>query len=153
MSNRIQILSIGSPHGDDQVGWLVADLLRKRGIEPVQLVQSVDQMLWNLTPDCRTIIVDACQSGSPIGSHFRLEWPDPVIETCSGNSSHGMSVPYVLRLADALGKLPKEVVLFAVEIGDAKPHREVAHEVVAAAQALANQIEREVANYRERSDA
>lgn len=149
----MQILSVGSPHGDDQVGWLVADLLRIRGIKQVQTVQNADQMLWSLTPNCRTMIVDACQSGSVVGTLFRFEWPDPAIEVHVGNSSHGISVPYVLRLAESLGKLPREVLLFAIEIGSTDSNGEMAEEVVAAAHELADQIEREVTGNRERSDA
>lgn len=142
--DRVQILSVGSPHGDDQVGWLVAELLQKRGIKTVFMVQSVDQLLTHLLPNCKAIIVDACQSGAPIGTLFRFLWPDPRIEKAIGCSSHGINLAYALRLAEVLGKLPTECVLFAIEIPTPAPMQRVGSEVEAAAIAVADQIELEL---------
>ncbi|WDI41715.1 hydrogenase maturation protease [Bremerella sp. P1] len=141
----MQILSVGSSHSDDQVGWLVADLLRERGFEQIHIVHNVDELLWYLTPDSPSIIVDACQSGSPVGTQFRFEWPDPAIDLQIGRTSHGINIPYALRLAEVLGKLPREVIVFAIEIRSSYSTEPMAVEVITAAHGLADRIELEIA--------
>lgn len=140
------ILCVGSPHGNDQVGWLVGHLLRDRGMELVHVIRSVDQLMTLLSSDCRSIIVDACQSGAPVGTIFRFEWPDPRIAAARGLSSHAIDVPYALRMAEVLGKLPRKVILFAIEVESSHPAQEVERTVIAAAHKLADQIEEEIAS-------
>lgn len=74
-------------------------------------------------------IVDACRSGAPPGTIHRLAWPDERIAQPRGVSSHGVSLEAVLQLAEKLGRLPEEVKLFLVEVGDAAPGIELGADV------------------------
>lgn len=141
----MQILCVGSPHGDDQVGWLVGDLLRDKGVELVHRIQNVDQLIEYLTPDIPSIIIDACLSGTAVGTQFRFEWPDPRISAGRGLSSHGIDVPYALRLAEVLGKLPQALVVYGIEIRSSHPTQELDSKVISAAHELADQIAGELA--------
>lgn len=128
------IVGIGSPHGDDAVGWraierlgrIVAPAVRKVALrEPMDLPLHLDgcRRLW---------IVDACRSGRPLGSVQRLSWPDQRIEYVGASSSHGLGIDAALRLVEALGRLPERVVIFAVEAANAAPGDGVSAEVEAA---------------------
>lgn len=121
---KIRVFAIGSPHGDDQLGWLVArqlqstlDQLGQHDLcevitltTPLQLLSysSEDTQMW--------ILVDACDSGQLPGTINRFRWPDRRIGSQWTSSSHGVSLPEALRLASALGRLPDRVVVWAIEI-------------------------------------
>lgn len=113
-----RIVGIGSPHGADRAGWLVAERLRHRWTSGpmVQVLNTPLQLLDHLS-ECRSLlIIDACQAGLPAGSVIRLEWPDPRIREQGSLSSHGWGVGMVLELADRLGRLPDSVILFGLEV-------------------------------------
>lgn len=140
MSSPVRILAVGSPAGDDRAGWHVADLLRRQGIKSIETIQNVDDLLGHLSPDQRVILIDACCSGAAIGSTFRLQWPDPQIADRGGVSSHGIDIPYVLKLAEALGRLPRETILYAIEIDSSEPQAAMSPAVIAAAEETAARI-------------
>lgn len=120
---RTLAVGIGSPHGDDQIGWAVmrelalmlpGDVGVKTAIQPAELLnwlQDVDQL----------IICDACQADGVTGEIHRWQWPTKSIATCKHAGSHDLSLPFVLSLADRLGKLPQRVVVWGIELGDASP--------------------------------
>jgi hydrogenase maturation protease len=114
-----RIVGIGSPHGNDCVGWLVADRLRRReGLS--QCVYSLStpiEMLDHLAGCEILVIVDACQSGKPVGSIVRLQWPDSRIVQHHSVSSHGWGVGQTLQLAEQLDRLPPLVVVYGLEVG------------------------------------
>ncbi|MCC9608349.1 hydrogenase maturation protease [Blastopirellula sp. JC733] len=144
MSSLVRILAIGSLHGDDQAAWRIADALRGRGFESALAIQNVDQLLEHLAGDERVVLIDACSSGAATGTLFRFEWPDPRITDRTGLSSHGIDLPYVLRLAEALGRLPQDVVVYAIEIHSAQAGEGMSPEVAAAVQLAAESIAEEL---------
>ncbi len=71
-------VGIGSPHGDDQAGWLLADLLRGQfasagGILVRQAVVPADILDW-LNGVEHLHVCDACTTGSPAATLHRWEW-------------------------------------------------------------------------------
>jgi hydrogenase maturation protease len=77
--------------------------------EPSQLLDYVD--------GCdRLIVVDACESGASAGEVTRLAWPDPRIAARRAYSTHGFGVAQMLGLVEQLGRLPREVILFGIEM-------------------------------------
>jgi len=120
---RTLAVGIGSPHGDDQIGWVVmrelalaqsGDVAVKIACQPAELLdwlQDIDQL----------IICDACRAGSATGEIHRWQWPTDSIATCKHAGSHDLSLPFVLSLADRLGKLPQQVIVWGIELGDASP--------------------------------
>ena len=123
LESRTLVVGIGSPHGDDQIGWAVmrqlalqtpGDIEIKTAIQPAELldwIQDVDQL----------IICDACQADGATGEIYRWQWPTESIATCKHAGSHDLSLPFVLSLADRLGKLPQRVIVWGVEVGDVSP--------------------------------
>lgn len=144
MGLPVLVLALGSPHGDDQAGWLVAELLGRRGVEGVSVIQNMDELLWLLSPGSKVILVDACQSGAKPGAIYRLRWPDSRILLQVGVSSHGLDLAYTLRLAESLGKIPDDLTVYAIEIRSGDPRQSVDIQVSAAACKVAEMINQEL---------
>jgi len=120
----MRIIGIGSPFGDDQLGWHVVDALQRNA----QLEQFPRQQLsfiktdrpgthlLELMQDAEVVIlVDAMKSGAPAGTIRCFEGPE--IEAVSSPlSSHGFGVMSALKLGQALGSLPGRVILYGIEI-------------------------------------
>lgn len=64
------------------------------------------------------VIVDAAQAGPgfPAGSFLRLEYPREKarLQNVAVRDTHGFSPAYALRLAENLGLLPPEVIVYAL---------------------------------------
>lgn len=115
-----QVLGIGSPHGADRAGWLLAGRLSQHP-DPGATVRALSTPLELLDhlDDCKfLLIVDACRTGSEAGTVIRLSWPDSRIHAHQSLSSHGLGLGESLLLAEQLGKLPEKVVLLCLEVGD-----------------------------------
>jgi hydrogenase maturation protease len=116
-SERIRVLAVGSPHGDDQVGWEIVARLHQRipsGVEARTLSEPLE-LLDHLDGCDRLIVLDACRSGGKPGTTCRFRWPDERLDWQAGGSSHGLGVAAALSLAVSLGRTIPEVVLFGIE--------------------------------------
>ena len=122
---RTLIVGIGSPHGDDQIGWRVADALRS-AVSPVIEVREAStpsQLLDWLDGVERLIVCDACQVRRQLPADseheapeiHRWKWPTLQVSMLRSAGSHSFGLPQVLQLAERLGKLPLEVIVFGVE--------------------------------------
>lgn len=120
MASLWQVAGVGSPHGDDRVGWTVIERLAARGApaELTMLDQPLDLLdLMSLCADCeRLIVVDACATGAAPGTITRLVWPDRRILLQHKHLTHSLALSDALQLADQLDRLPPLVVLYGVEI-------------------------------------
>jgi hydrogenase maturation protease len=128
------VVGVGSPFGDDQAGWRLIETLERRPHLPARLIQ-VDEptKLLDALDGCRKlIIVDACRGVCQIGAVTRLKWPDPRIAKQHSHSTHGVGVGDALRLAEQLWRLPPDVVIYGIEVGDCEPGREICQEVLQA---------------------
>ena len=124
----VRMVGLGSPHGDDRAGWRLVDWLRSQDVpDGVDAVAAADVCdLVEFCQGCHTLIlVDACRSGQPAGTVSRYEWPDPRIECHRRHSTHDLSVPEALQLAEQLGRLPPRVVVYGIEIEDCRPGTEL----------------------------
>lgn len=130
-SPAIRILGIGSPFGDDKLGWEVITALRQ-SLQQSSLIQRLPAHQISLAtcdrPGSRllelmqgadlVVLIDAVSSDAPVGTLLRLQGEQ--IETADGLlSSHGFGVASALALAKALNALPARVVLWGVEVGPA----------------------------------
>lgn len=136
-----RVLGLGSPHGDDAVGWHVVARLRQHpglpadvhALEPSRLLDHVD--------DCRRLIlVDACQSDQPLGTLVRLQWPAASLRAQRRHSSHALGLGDALALAETLGRLPPCVIFWGVEISRCGPGEELSPAVYRALPQLAHRV-------------
>jgi hydrogenase maturation protease len=134
----VVIAGFGSPHGDDQAGWRLIEMLQQRPELPARVVavREATELLEELGGCRKLVVVDACRCGGRMGTITRLEWPDPRIEQQHSHSSHGMGVCCALRLAERLGRLPPEVEVYGIEIAEWEPGHEITFEVLEAVKEL-----------------
>lgn len=136
--DKILIVGIGSAHGDDQAGWLVADELARRipGREFISVRKAsvpLDFLDW-LEHVNVLHLIDAFQDSGGEKNVRRFRWFDGQLICHSSNaredselnppgarSSHGFSVPDVLRLAEQTGMLPEMTVVWAIPGSNFQP--------------------------------
>lgn len=163
MVEKTLLVGIGSPHGDDRLGWHVADALADRlhashkglpgghtaGLNsPVPERSQVairkagspaDVLDWMEGLD-RLLICDACRSGGPPGFAYRWSWPDRAIERAHCSGTHDLGLAGVLELAQQLQRLPPAVVVWGVEAENLKPQDEFSAGVAARLAGIVNTI-------------
>lgn len=125
----VRILGIGSPNGDDQIGWLAVTALEQSGVLELFTAgwisqTALDRPELNLIPHLAeaewVILVDAlCGDGSP-GSIRRMDGAG-LASALRGLSTHGFAVESALALARELGCLPRRLTVYGIEIAQAAP--------------------------------
>ncbi|HEX3657568.1 MAG TPA: hydrogenase maturation protease [Pirellulales bacterium] len=118
----ILLIGLGSPHGDDQVGWRVAEeISRLVPTLPTACVASPIEILDRLDDVKRLVICDACRSAGVVGGIYRWQWPDRQLAPIEFSGTHDVELSAVLKLASALGRLPKQVTIWGIEIESSQP--------------------------------
>lgn len=110
------LVGLGSPHGDDAVGWRIAELVAAAevpGLVVRQASSPLDLLDWLEDID-RLIVCDACESATGVGSVHVWQWPDAAIESRRGNNTHAIGLVETLQLAKHLGRLPPDVRIYAI---------------------------------------
>ncbi len=147
---RRVVFGLGNPdRGDDAAGRLVARRLREMLPADVTVLDQ-DGDAASLVPALRAQdavwLVDAACSGAPAGTVHRLDCAAGDAPPAGpASSSHGLGVAEALALARALGSLPRQCVLYAIEGADFTPGAPPGAAIVAAAQAVAERIADELA--------
>ncbi len=123
MSASKCVIGVGSPHGDDQIGWLIADDLETRGVSelvvhkvssPLEILDWIDGVEW-------LGICDACRGEGPAGSWHCWTWPNDRIIQQEFAGTHDIGLTAALELAVRLGRLPATVMIWGVEVGTCQP--------------------------------
>jgi hydrogenase maturation protease len=124
MGAMLRVVGVGSPHGDDRVGWWLAERLAQRvevGDEfQVACVASPLDLVEGLEGVGTLIVADAVHGGGGApGTVVIRQWPDEdgLTEGLDA-STHGLGVIDALRLAVVLRRLPGRVILFGVEASE-----------------------------------
>lgn len=121
---NIQVLGIGSPFGDDQLGWMAIDtLMSDSSLQfyiPHQLaLKKLDRPGLSLLADLQdawaVILIDAIVNNGEIGKIYRLAKSE-IITTKNLISSHNISIAEALKLGEGLNMLPDKIVLYGMEI-------------------------------------
>jgi hydrogenase maturation protease len=139
----VQVFCLGSPHGDDQVGWLTGDALRKQapaGTSQIHFLNHAWQLAGYLDRCQRAILIDACcpiseaetglEKPLPIGTIMRMGWPDERLSLLRSHSTHRSSVTEALELAATLDWLPGEVLVLGIVSAQFEPGSGPSPEIV-----------------------
>lgn len=122
----IQVFGIGSPFGDDQIGWKVVEhLIQNKTLQtyiPTKLqLEILDRpgisLLTRLNRDATIFLIDAIKSGAEVGKLHR--YTNLHINSAAiGFSTHGLGIIQALELGAVLGELPKHIIIYGIEIGE-----------------------------------
>lgn len=124
MPDRVHIIGVGSPFGDDRLGWVAAESLQRssavNALEPGRIVISIlDRPGAMLLAHCHdadhVIVMDAVRSGAVPGTRHRLSVSD-LADSRLPATSHGFGVAAALELARVLGNLPDRLLLYGIEM-------------------------------------
>jgi hydrogenase maturation protease len=136
------VAGLGSPHGDDQIGWLVAqrlDELAAGSVRVVLLSNPID-LLNVLDGTPRLIVIDACRGIGPIGACHRWLWPTEELAATRASGTHAVSLEEVLRMARQLACLPAYVSVWGIEGQSFSPSDELAPELAGGIPHVVRQI-------------
>lgn len=115
----IKILGLGSPFGEDRVGWIVATLLKNKITHPSIVIECHDRpgvrLLELMKQATNVFLVDAVKSENQIGTIHRLT-NNEIYESNHLLSTHDVGVAQTLQLGQALNILPESIVLYGIEI-------------------------------------
>ncbi len=126
----ILFVGLGSPHGDDQIGWLVADRLAqapdlscsvtiRKAAVPLDLLDWLDGI--EILHLC-----DAAETSKAIGELDRWDWQAagadsfssrqllPFLQRLPARGSHDFELPSVLDLAAKLHRLPARIIVWTI---------------------------------------
>lgn len=121
--NQRLFVGFGSPHGDDQIGWRVAEALAPLQSECRQVRKAAsppDLFDWLEGVD-RLTLCDACRGAVSPGTLFRWRWPEIPTSRLRNSGSHDLGLIGVLHLAGRLGRLPASVEIVGIEIQQSAP--------------------------------
>lgn len=120
----VSVIGIGSPNGDDRLGWVAVEALKQSArlapLIPQRLqLDARDRpgvLLLSAWEGAHTVIlIDAVCSGAEPGSVLRLTGADISTSGCNV-STHGYGVATAVALARALHSLPATLVLLGLEV-------------------------------------
>ena len=143
------VIGMGNPmRHDDGIGHVVLERLARLGVaddrvELVALDGEASRLLEAWRDRRRAVVIDAGGTGDRPGAIHRIEvGVDDLPGRASGTSSHAIGLVEALALGRALGRLPEQLIVVAVEPGDltvgeglSQPVADVVPEVVARVQA------------------
>lgn len=144
----IMVIGVGSPQGDDWVGWELAERLRASEVlAPWSARISISlhdrpgaALLQVWRGGGQVILLDAVRSGAAPGTVHRFDAADLMAQPRQ-LSTHGFGVADAVQLAAALDALPPSLRFFGVEIDPAHTEMCLSDTVHAALPALVEEIE------------
>jgi hydrogenase maturation protease len=147
------VFGLGSPHGDDTIGWLVARELEGRVSRGVRIreIAAPAQILDHLEGVGKLVLIDGCRMGLPPGTVVRFEWPHAVFQDSRPASTHGLGLAEMLHLASMVGRLPACVTLFGVEIVHADAGAAVSAKVIESLPILVTEVLEELSETKSRA--
>ncbi len=117
--NLIKVLGIGSPFGEDQAGWKVAESLMAECAHLPVIIEIHDRpeiRLIELMNGAKTVfLIDAIKSNDKIGTIHRLH-NNEILTLDNQLSTHNIGVAQALELGKALNALPDNIILYGITI-------------------------------------
>jgi hydrogenase maturation protease len=151
MSVAVRVLGVGSPFGDDRLGWVAVETLRRlpwlvslpAGVLEMEVCDRPGAALlseWRAAQ--HVLLVDAVRSGAAPGTLVRLQGRElPGMATFS---THDFGVAAAVALARALGEDLSQLLLLGIEAGPACQGEQLSPAVAAAVPRLVEWAEHEI---------
>lgn len=117
--NKIAIIGVGSPFGDDAIAYQVIECLKEESLPAIDL-HYYDRPGWHLLecmkPFNTVHLVDAIVSGNPPGTLHRYEDIHTFEQHQNLLSSHSFGLAETLLLGEVLDELPAKLIIHGIEI-------------------------------------
>ncbi|EWM10211.1 hydrogenase maturation protease [Kutzneria sp. 744] len=136
------VIGVGNPYRrDDAVGLLVAESVARHGGHAVQSDGEPAGLILAWEGAELAVIVDAvvCSPATPGRIHRTATLPP----AHGSASSHGLGIPDAVALATALDRMPRRLVVYAVEAADVSLGVGLSDAVARAVPTLVDQVLRE----------
>jgi len=141
---KIRVFCVGNPQrGDDGVGHIVADLLTGEENIVLDKVRTPAEILDKLTgeEEC-VIVVDAMEKATTPGKVHRLTSIENLSTKTPWRSTHSLTLPEVLKIAESLSLIPKNLLVYGVEGASFEYMAPVSEDVMRACYVVAEEIRR-----------
>lgn len=149
---HIAVYGIGSPFGEDRVGYEVISLLQqtdrlKPYIPDLLQLKYLDRpgpsLLEHMKVSNIVFLIDAMMTGAMIGTLHRYHNQE-ITQLQSHWSTHQLGVVHAIQLGTALNCLPDEIILLGIEIDKYSFHDSLSPAVKEGIKKLAIEIEKEI---------
>lgn len=149
---KLRVIGIGSPFGDDSLGWKVTSILQQQKslqqFIPTSLqIECSDRPginLLNLMQEANTVfLIDAVKTGAKKGTIHRFENSE-IEKMTMPLSSHGFGIGEILKLGKLVTELPERLILFGIEIDTVSSQFELSLDLQGPVIHLTELIEREL---------
>jgi hydrogenase maturation protease len=109
-------VGVGSPNGDDIVGWEVARCLERNRRCPfvIKITESPIGILDWIEAYDGLVVIDAFQ-GEQVGRLWRWEWSDRQWSQHRWSGTHDFGLVPTLHLAEQLNWLPQQTTIWGIE--------------------------------------
>ena len=149
----ILVIGIGNPdRGDDAIGLAVARELQRLappGATVIEQRGDAADLVDRLAGAAAAILIDAAVSDAAPGTFRRIDVQrDALPATWFAGSTHGLGLATALELARALGSLPANCVVYAVEGASFEHGAALSEGARAAIPAVAEAILRDITQFR-----
>jgi len=143
--NSIRIIGVGNAlRGDDGCGPAVIHCLDGRIPDTVTLMEHNGDgisLLQNWEGAASVIVVDAANSGADPGTLYRFDASETEMPRGFFHAStHELGVAEAVELARSLGRLPEQLIVYAIEGGCFSAGAELSGPVADAVESVAAQI-------------
>lgn len=151
MPDRVHIIGVGSPFGDDRLGWVAAESLQRspvlNGLEPGRIVISIldrpGAMLLALWDEAdHVILIDGVRSGAVPGTRHRFTASD-VTDTRIPATSHGFGIAAALELGQVLRSVPRRLIFCGIEMSASRPGMALSDAVAEVMPIFVSEVEKE----------
>lgn len=151
----LRVLGVGSPFGDDQLGWEVIKLLQQKPSlhrylpEELQLryYDRPGLYLFELMQDTHAVfLIDAIKTGADIGTIHCFK--NKAIEHLGKTlSTHNIGIAEAMSLGSELNLLPEDVILYGLEIDEVQCDAHLSPAIIEAINTLSIQIEHDILSW------
>jgi len=145
------VIGVGNPdRGDDGLGALIASKLAQLSNARV-IVRRADLLVLidDWVDDDSVVLIDAAAGSSRPGTIHRFDLATSSLPpNLSASSTHAFGLAEAVELARALGRLPKRIILYAVEGIDFEPGAPMTAQAARAADRAARRIAADLRSWR-----
>jgi hydrogenase maturation protease len=152
---RLSVIGVGSPFGDDQAGWYVADALAASSkvaaygerVAVTSCRSPGGDLPELLTNSDVAIVVDAVIDNGAAGTVYRIEGHRLPAFVAGALSSHGITLQTILEISDALQNRPKALIVYGIEAQVSGTGSAMSESMCRAAARVVEHIKRDITHY------